>query len=439
MKKNRLKTLLAGLLLAAMLSGCQNAQPNEPAEDTAEEVTTPAQQTSEPQSLQINGAALDQYVVNYNKKDGTGGAEAFAYFNEKIGEAYGVTLKNSTAIKDDRCEIMIAQDAGDQTIAEAFAQNPEGLIGVSGKRIFFLGANYAALCQVIDAFLAKAEGAGAEKTIRLTATEAVALKKESFKAMSYNLRVDIDDNGRSKNFIADMANTVLGEEVDVFGTQETSTSIFDALRAKLPDYNYYRGMIYEGAGQISNAVFWKAEKFKLVEQGHRFMSDTPTVKSKYEDSNAYRGFSYVILESRETGNRFLFISVHTDYRGPETVRVAQLKVLTAFLKEKAGNDFPAIIVGDFNSTPTKNAVTSFDDDNPRLGMTLKVAKTKGDTGSTLVGSEFTTRHDPSYVYDYIFITTDRIIAEYYSVVVNFVDGKSPSDHLPVVSTLTLYK
>lgn len=429
--RNYLTAILAMLLLAAMLFGCQNEKPSE-----TDTTASTAEPTSEPLRLEINGAALDQYVVNYNKKAASSGEETFNYLNKKLGALYGTTLKNTTAIKDDRYEILIAQDGGDQTIAEAFAQNPDGMIGISGKKIFFLGANYAALCQVIDAFLAKAEGTGAERSIRITENEAVAMKKESITAMSYNLRMDFEDTGRSPNFLSQMAETIHAEDADVFGTQETTTTIFSGLRSNLPEYSYYQGVIYD---KVSNAVFWKSSKFKSVEQGQRYMSDTPTVKSKYEDSNAYRGFSYVVLESKETGNRFLFISVHTDYRGPETVRVAQLKVLTAFLKEKAGNDLPAIIVGDFNSKPTKDALTSFDNDNPRLSMTFKVAKTKGDTQSTLVGGEFTTRQDPSYVYDYIFITTDRIVAEYYSVVVNFFDGKSPSDHLPVVSHLTLYK
>ena len=345
--RSYLTAALALLLLVAMLFGCQNGKSNET------ETTAKAEDPVEPMTLEINGAALDQYVVNYNKKEASKGAEAFAYLNKKLGELYGITLKNSTAIKDDRYEILIAQDGGDQTTADAFAQNPDGIIGVKGKRIIFLGANYAALCQVIDAFLAKAEGTGRERTIRITETEAVAVEKQSFKAMSYNLRMDVDDAGRSENFISQMAQTIHDEDVDVLGTQETTNSIFDGLKEKLPEYSYYKGVIYD---KVSNAVFWKSSKFKMLDQGQLYMSDTPTVRSKYEDSNSIRGFSYVGLESRETGNRFLFVSVHTDYRGPETVRTAQLKVLTAFLKEKAGDDLPAIIVGDFNSTPTKDAV-----------------------------------------------------------------------------------
>lgn len=262
------------------------------------------------------------------------------------------------------------------------------------------------------------------------------VKKETLKVMTYNVLLNPEKEGRPVNFGEEMAATVREQDPDVFGTQENTQLIHEVSFAGLTEYVCFRGEeLSSNPAYRGNYVYWKKEKFMAVETGHQFMSETPDVKSKFEGSKEYRGFTYVFLESRATGNRFLFIALHADYRAEESVRVKQLRVLTSFLQSEKWADIPAVVVGDFNSTAKQNSIITFLAENPGIVMTSKAAKTKGDTNGTLIVGGFTTRQD--YIFDYIFVTKNRIETEYYSVILNEKEGKYPSDHLPVVAHLTL--
>ena len=264
-------------------------------------------------------------------------------------------------------------------------------------------------------------------------THTVNPKTESLKVMTYNVLLFFDKEGRAPDFPVKLVESVREYAPDILGTQETTSELHEKCLSMLDEYTCFRGEAYTADNQRGNYIYWRADKFKALDMGHRYMTDTPTVRSKYEGSREYRGFNYLYLESLETGNRVLFINLHADYRANEETRVLQMKAVTAFLQEAEWKDIPAIVVGDFNSTSDQACIPSFLADNPNMGMTSEIAETKGDTGPTLVGGGFTTRLP--YVFDYIFVTKELLHTKYYTVVDNLKDGKYPSDHLPVFAEL----
>ena len=266
-------------------------------------------------------------------------------------------------------------------------------------------------------------------------TRTVNAKNESLKIMTYNVLLDFHKTGREPDFPVKLVESVRGYAPDILGTQETTSELHEKCLSMLDGYTCYRGEAYTENNLRGNYIYWRADKFKALEMGHRYMTDTPTVRSKLEGSREYRGFNYLYLESAETGNRFLFLNLHADYRANEETRVMQLKAVTAFLQEAKWKDAPAIVVGDFNSTASQACIPAFLADNPRMAMTSEIAEAKGDTGPTLIADEFTKRIP--YVFDFIFVTKDRINTMYYSVLDNVTDGKYPSDHLPVVADLEI--
>lgn len=430
--KRKLEAVLAVLLLIATLFGCEPKSPNP--NDTQEQANGP---------LKFNGVEAGAYTLVYDKT-ATGGAKNVAdYFNDRLTELYNVTLTSVTDPEEDRYEILIGLDGGNAAIAAA-AKDQEGFLGADGKRIYVLGMNGGAMRQVVDYLLAKAEES---KAVTVPSAETVEIKNLSIKAMTYNILQSWDKDGRPSDFIAKMANTIKTQNPDVFGTQESTTTLLDALKAtgNLDAYTCYKGMPHQDNTYLGNYVYWKTDKFTEIKKGHWFMSDTPSMQSKYAESNSFRGFTYVVLEDKETKIQFMFISVHTDYRGSQgdpndgvasTARTKQLKVLTKFLKEKNPDNLPVVILGDFNDTPGQTSIQTFLKDNPRINMTSKTAERKEDVGGTLATNGFVKREP--YIFDYIFVSTDRIATKYYSVVNNITSGKYPSDHLPVVSELDIY-
>ncbi|MBR4013876.1 MAG: endonuclease/exonuclease/phosphatase family protein [Clostridia bacterium] len=422
-KKLRFLSLaLALILLASALFGCNKPTDTE---------TQPEAKTS---ILTINGVALEDFTVVFDKRPISGAEKAFAYLNEKLEVLYGTALNGVMSSKD-RYEILIGLDGDDEAIAQAYAENPSGLIGATEKKIVLLGANYTALCQVIDAFLDKATGETGSKEISVSGYECLDLNKASINVMSYNVLSDLGKEGRPSDPRTKMVDTILENDTDVFGTQEDGQANAAAFTQKLKSYSIYKG------GDISdnsNYIYWKTDKFNLKEKGCYYLSDTPEIKSKYNGSNHYRTMAYVILEVKETGKQFVFVDVHADYRAEEPVRVKQLTALTNIIKNINKNNLPIVIVGDFNTTPTTSggAIPSFLRENPNFSRTEDIAHTEGDTGGTLVDGFI--KRDNKYVFDHIFVSTDKIFTRYYTVVDNIKNGKYPSDHVPVLSKIDIY-
>ena len=260
-----------------------------------------------------------------------------------------------------------------------------------------------------------------------------AQAKTTWKVMSYNVLLFFTKEGRDPNFPVDLVESVLAEAPDIIGTQETTAELQEKCLKNLTGYTCFIGEYYDDKLRRGNYIYVKDNKFNVIEMGHRYMSDTPMVRSKYEGSREYRGFNYLHLEDKETGSRLLFLNLHADYRADEATRVLQLKAVNTFIKDPKWENTPIVILGDFNSTAPQASISTFLAENERLGMTSEVAEVKGDTGPTLVEGKFTERIP--YVFDYIFVTKDLVDTKYYSAIDNIKNGKYPSDHLPVVAEI----
>lgn len=430
MKKNIriLSLILALFMLAAALVGCNESQ--QPAPETEAQT---GESTEVAPTLTVNGVALADYTIVYAAKATTGGKKAADYLNQKFIELYDTELQTETK-RQDRPEILIGLDGNDAAIAAAYQEHPEGLIGVTSQKVVLLGVNYSALCRLIDVFLAKATVDESGVSIRVTECEFPDANIDSITVMSYNLLNDMSISGRPADAREQMAQTILQNNVDVVGTQENNIEGHHLVFTELLG-NYSS---YIGAGE-NNVIYWKTEKFNLIKKGYYYLSDTPTVKSKYEDSTQYRTLSYVILEIKETGKQFVFVDTHLDYRASEATRIKQINALASQIKKINKQELPVILVGDFNSLSTKSngAIPTFLGYNPDFVMTSNVAEKKGDTGESLVSQEdFETRYYG--VFDYIFVSVDHVYTEYYTIVNNIIDGKYPSDHLPVLVQIDIY-
>ncbi len=421
-----LSMAIALIMIVISLFGCNKTQ-----KDT--KIPTETEASSETPTITVNGIALHDYTIVFNKKPISGAERAFSYLNKRCEELYGVSL-NGEMVSKDRYEILIGLDGDSAEIKQAYDQNATGLIGATQKKIVLLGVNYAALCQVIDAFLDKATGEAGSKEISISEYEILDLNRASLNVMSYNVLMDPDKSGRPSDHSNKMVDTILANDTDVLGTQEDTSANRQYFVQKLKNYRVYKGA---GEDNDGNYIYWKTDKFKVAEKGYYYLSDTPEKRSKYSDSNQYRTMTYVFLEENETGKQFLFVNTHLDYRAKEATRVKQISVLASLVKNINKDNLPLIILGDFNTTQTASgsAILHFMANNQNLGMTLDVAAKKGDIGSTLV-NEFKIRGD--LIFDYIFVSTDKVYTKYFSVLDNKTNGKYPSDHLPVLAQIDIY-
>lgn len=441
MKKSRFLSVLCVFLvlftMSALLTACTNGNETDSSpvsEDSTEDTTEVTIEDNA--KLKINGINICDYSILYNIKANTKAEEAFKYLKSEVLNKYDITLVgtmhlDTDVIDKEKYTIVFGLDGNDDTIKTEYEKCDGGFIGVSGKVIYVLGKDLYSLKAAVNRLLDKAEGDD-NKSITVSGFENINATAIPLKVLQYNVLYDSNKEGRPSTFLADICDTIREQDPDVFGTQEYNAEIIQAFKSDLTQYSSYMG-----AGSTApDFIYWKTEKFNVIKKGYFFMSNTPTVTSKLPGSNQNRAFSYVILEFKENGKRFVFVNVHTDYKAEDSVRKAQLAVLTSLLPKINPDNLPIIFVGDFNATPTSASVLSFLADNKNVKRSYTVAEKRGDTGGTLVISGFTER--PEYVFDYIFISTDSIKAKYYSVIANFKEGKSPSDHLPVFAELELY-
>ncbi len=447
MKKKLL--ILISLVLAALsiLSACLKAP--SVGETENEEVTTSESVVKEKDALLVNGINITDYTVVYDGRASIGSNDAQKYFVSKMKQTYNIKLEAKTSSVDGYQIFIgfIGKEGNDSGISSFFNSCEDGMIGFDGKNVYILAKDNAGLYSVIDAFFAKAVENGEYTEISVSQNEKVATTKDSLRVMTYNVFHDMyyDDAKTLPRDITALAKFIKSQDVDVFGTQETRPEHEVQILKEMPNYRCYEGIKLKGSDDY-NMIFWNADKYKKVSSGFQYLTSTPYVESKIPESNSFRGFSYVVLESLATHKQFMFVNVHLTYRNAQgdvnddNARFKQVQYLNKFLEGSRCEGMPVILVGDFNSIPSSQTITSVER-LERFGSTLKLAKNKDDVGGTLSGvSGFTERDKDKYIFDHIFVTSDRIATDYYSVIDADCkqNGRYLSDHLPIVADITIY-
>ena len=442
MKKKFLMLISAVLALMCLMSACNNGG------DVLETIATEQSESyALTDALIVNGVNISDYKIVYDTRANVGTKAIYNYFNAKLKQLYGMELESEASISDGY-QITIGVKGTDASVLDFYASCGGGMIGFDGKRIYLLATDKAGLYSVVDAFFAKAVADGERSQISISENEKAAITTESLTVMSYNVLYDMyyDEGKQKPRNLELLANSIKEQCPDVFGTQETQDEHMEAILAAMPNYDCYKGLKLKGGANMSNMVFWNADRYKLVSKGFQYLTDTPLQESKIPESNSYRGFSYVVLESLATQKQFLFVDVHITYRNADgatnddTVRVKQGQYLLKFLESKKYETMPIILVGDFNSNPDKPSIQNIEN-SKRLDRAALVAKTKGDLEGTTTVKEHTLRD--GYKFDHIFVTSDRIVTEYFTTINNKIDNaygspRYPSDHLPVLAKVVIY-
>ena len=102
----------------------------------------------------------------------------------------------------------------------------------------------------------------------------------SFTVASYNLRYanktdSINGNGWGQRYPV-IAKLIQFHGFDIFGSQEGYLAQLNNLKQELPDYDYIGVGRDDGkdAGEHS-AIFYRTDKFELIEKGDFWLSETP--------------------------------------------------------------------------------------------------------------------------------------------------------------------
>lgn len=256
---------------------------------------------------------------------------------------------------------------------------------------------------------------------------------EPLKIISFNIQTH--SNGGVFYIREEMMTAFVGEWLpDSIGMQEVTTTWRKSLEATCFGEQYSSvGESKTSTGEM-NAIFYRNDKFTLVDSGTFWLSDTPdVVGSKVEGSSEPRTCTWARLKSKKTAAEFVHLNVHLDINGSE-VRLKQGQVLMEFIQTLG--DVPLILTGDLNQSRMKSDETMY----PlyqQLTQTLSDARlTAADTVSPTEWASMTRYHlEPDYYnparqpIDYVFYTPAHFEPTVYRNIVKIRDEVfTISDH-----------
>lgn len=250
---------------------------------------------------------------------------------------------------------------------------------------------------------------------------------------SYNIRyLNVHDGENSWENRKDEVNSLIHfYDFDILGVQEAvHVQVEDV--GRLSQYSYYGRGRDDGkqAGEYC-AIYFKNEKFRLIDSGDFWLSETPDVPGLGWDApHNIRICSWVKLENINTKNTFYFFNVHFDHMGREAQRQSGY-LMVSKIKEIA-KDAPVILTGDFNSRPDTEQIQHI---QTLLKDSYSVTKTPpfgpvGTSNGFRYDGEFRNR------IDYIFVSNDIDVLKY-GVLNNSYNKRFPSDHFPVLSEIII--
>ncbi|WP_295938008.1 endonuclease/exonuclease/phosphatase family protein [uncultured Alistipes sp.] len=135
---------------------------------------------------------------------------------------------------------------------------------------------------------------------------------------------------------------------DIFGAQEVRDNQLHDMLAQLPDYTYIGVGRDDGktAGEYS-PIFYKKERFRLLEQGTFWLSDVTDRPNKGWDAALPRICTWGHFYDKQTERRFWFFNLHMDHRGVKA-REESAKLIVSKIREMCNPKEFVILTGDFN-------------------------------------------------------------------------------------------
>ena len=146
---------------------------------------------------------------------------------------------------------------------------------------------------------------------------------------------------------------------DIFGTQEGKYHQLQDLKRMMPGYDYIGVGRDDGKqGGEYSAIFYRTEKFEVLDHGDFWLSTETDHPNKGWDAALPRICSWGKFRDKETGFTFLFFNLHMDHIGVQA-RAESAKLILKKVKEFPEHR-PAILTGDFNVDQNNESYTLLD-------------------------------------------------------------------------------
>ncbi|MGN0636691.1 MAG: endonuclease/exonuclease/phosphatase family protein [Acutalibacteraceae bacterium] len=217
---------------------------------------------------------------------------------------------------------------------------------------------------------------------------------------------------------------------DVLGTQESHKEWMDYLCAGMPEYAFVGVGREDGKeeGEYS-PVFYRKDRFDLLDSGTFWLSETPDVPSKGWNAACMRVCSYALLKDKTDGTVFAAVNTHLDHIS-EQARDEGIRLVVE--KLRSFGDIPVFCTGDFN---TDEGSTCYKIMTDGFMADAKYVAADSDSGNTYHGFEPEATAGNSPI-DFIFVKKDAVQVQSYRIVRGTIDGQQPSDHYAITAEIS---
>lgn len=252
---------------------------------------------------------------------------------------------------------------------------------------------------------------------------------QSLKLMTYNIRLDIDSDGENnwsnrKEFFTSQMQFY---EPDIFGIQEAKPNQAIDIASVLSQYNNI-GIGRDGLGQgESSNIFYKKERFKVLQNNTFWLSETPDVISKGWDAAFNRVCTYALFKDLKTKKSFWVFNTHLDHMG-DLARTNGIQLILSKIATLNTQKVPVFFMGDFNSKPNEDRIVSL----KKVMLDTREISEEKSFGPVGTFNGFKHNEPVTDCIDYIFISKNsNFKVKKFAVLSDSKDLKYPSDHLPV--------
>ena len=276
----------------------------------------------------------------------------------------------------------------------------------------------------------------------------------TLKVMSFNVQTE---NGTQVDFDlrAEMLRDLMDQlQPDSIGMQEVTTGWI--YRMDTFAFNASYAGVGEGRtpGGEASSIYYRKDKFDLVNSGTFWLSETPDEAGTYLEASLYpRICTWAHLRDKVTGYEYIHVNTHLDHLGGSdgrSLRTAQTRVILEYLKTLP--DVPMVMTGDFNQAKTNSEENTYAIFKNILGqsnftastgekMTGNFSDARAEAKDTVASDAWASmtsywqeggeKYNPAKKpIDYVFYTTGDFDAMVYRNIHYHRDGIYMSDHLP---------
>lgn len=255
------------------------------------------------------------------------------------------------------------------------------------------------------------------------------------KIISINL--DANEATISKRH-SDLTSLIKSYDPDSIGVQECRGGWHSKLKKGLEDKYTKVGVAADGQKEsntnFGTYIFYKTEKFNLIDWGTFWLSETPDIPSIYSNTvDCNRTCTWVILEDKETGFKYVHMNSHLDWMDVKATNYQIALIREQILRFEAMG-LPVFATGDYNTdegTDTYKIMLESD----KIADSKHVADKTMNLGTYPDYGKYDV--EKTAPIDFCFVTKDMMKVNEYKVIDEKPNGNYISDHFPLYINASL--